>query len=195
MNRFAEGAENDPLLCQLLAVGGGHRDRVKDSVHRHLFPFAHRYAQLVKRLFYLFAEETVLRAGLLHRAGLRGAGVIAAAAGGRGVVAVILIVQLVIMRFQPVRLFHLQPGAVGAQAKLQHPLGLVTFRRDRPHDIFIDAFCQLIGLQLGEEPLFIVEVPAAPGIYFTRCFSITRHSSAYTPKLSPQPHSFWAFGL
>jgi hypothetical protein len=38
-------------------------------------------------------------------------------------------------------------------------------------------------------------VPAAPGIYITRCFSITRHSTAYTPKLSPQPHSFWAFGL
>lgn len=80
----------------------------------------------------------------------------------RGVVAVILIVQLIVMRFQPVGFFHLQPRAECAQAKLQHPLRLVTFRRNGAHDLFVDAFRQLVSLQLREETLFIVEVSAAP---------------------------------
>ena len=195
MNRFAKGAENNPLLRQLFTIGSRHRNGVKNSVYGDLFPLAHGDAELIERLFHLFTEEAVLRTGLLYCTGLRSARIIAATAGWRRVVAVILIIQLVIMGFQPVRFFHLQPGTVSAQAELQHPLGFVAFGRDGAHDIFVDAFRQLIGLQLREEPFFIIKVPAAPGIYITRCFSITRHSTAYTPKLSPQPHSFWAFGL
>ena len=156
VNRFAEGAENDPLLCQLLAVGGRHRDGVENGVHRHLSSFANGHAKLIKGFFNFFAQEAIFCAGLLYRTRLRGAGVVTAAAGGRGVVAVILIVQLVVVRFQPVRLFHFQPGAEGAQTKFQHPLRFITFGRDRPNDIFVDAFRQLIGLQLREAAAFVL---------------------------------------
>lgn len=75
-----KGAENYPLLRQLFTVGGCHRDGVKNGVHRHLFTFAHGHAELIEGLFHLFTQEAVLGTGLLYRAGLRGTGIIAAAA-------------------------------------------------------------------------------------------------------------------
>ncbi|MNR04558.1 hypothetical protein D3C85_1205300 [compost metagenome] len=194
VNGFAKGAENDPLFGQLATISRRDRNGVKNGVHSHFTPFSHRHAELLKGLFDLFAQEGV-SPSLLHRARLGGASIVTAAAGWRGVVAVILIVKLIVMGFQPVRFFHLQPRAKRAQAELEHPLRLVTFGRNCAHHLFVDALRQFVRLQLGEEALFIVEVPATPGIHIVSCFSITRHSTAYTPKLSPQPHSFCAFGL
>ena len=195
VDRLAERAEDDPLLRQLFTVGGRHRHRVEYRVHRHLAPFAHRYAQLVKGFFHLAGQKGV-GPGLLHRAGLGGAGLIAVAAGGGGIVAVILIIQLIVMRLQPVRLFHLQPRPVGIEPELQHPLRLIAAGGDGANHFFINAFGQLIGLQASEKALFIIERAAGPGFDIVCCFSITRHSySACTPKLSPQPHSCCAFGL
>ena len=195
VDRLAERTEDDPLLGQLFAVGGRHRHRVEYRVHGHLAPFTYRHAQLVKGFFHLAGQKGI-GPGLLHRARLGGAGLIAVAAGGGGIVAVILIIQLIVMRFQPVRLLHFQPRPVGIQTKLQHPLRLIAASRDSPNDFFINAFGQLIGLQASKKALFVVERAAGPGFDIVSCFSITRHSySACTPKLSPQPHSCCAFGL
>ena len=79
VDRFAEGTENNPLFRQLFAIGGRHRNRVKNGVDGHFPSFPHRHAEKVKRLFDFAGQK---RAGprLLQRAGLRGAGVIAVAA-------------------------------------------------------------------------------------------------------------------
>ncbi len=164
----------------------------------HTFP----YVECRNNSAQLEHEATTSRIGedqlfyCLQRARLGSAGLIAVAAGGRGIVAVILIIQLIVMRFQPVRLLHFQPRPVGIQTKLQHPLRLIAASRDSPNDFFINAFGQLIGLQASKKALFVVERAAGPGFDIVSCFSITRHSySACTPKLSPQPHSCCAFGL
>ena len=145
VNRFAKGAEDDPLLRQLLAIGGCHRYRVENGVHRDFFAFAYRYPEQVKGFLDFICQEGVCP-GLLHRAGLRGAGLVAVAAGWRRVVAVILIIQLIVMRFQPVRLLHLLPGLKGVETKFEHPLRFITTSGNRAYHLFINAFGQLIGL-------------------------------------------------
>ena len=109
VDRLAERTEDNPLLRQLFAIGGSDGNRVKNGIDRHFPPLAHRHAEEIERLFNFIGQK---RAGarLLQSARLRGAGVIAVAAGGRRVIAVILIVQLVVVRLQPVRLFHRLPG-------------------------------------------------------------------------------------
>ena len=194
MYRLTKGAENDPLLRQFFTISGGNGDGVKNGIHRDFTAFAYRYAKLFKRSLNFFAEKGVCP-GLLDRPRLRGAGLIAIPARRRGIVAVILIIQFLVVRLQPVRLRHVDPRSVRIQAKLQHPLRFITFGRNGAHHLFVDPFRQLVCLQLGKETLFIIQGAAGPGFDIVSCFSITRHSTAYTPKLSPQPHSFWAFGL
>ncbi|CAI2789601.1 Uncharacterised protein [Serratia ficaria] len=142
LNGFAERAEDHPALRQLFAVGGGDGNRVEDGVDRHFAALAHRHAQLVERQLHFAGQITAVGGGtrLLLRAGLRAAGVVAAAAGRRRVIAVILIVQAIVVGLQPVRLFHLQPGAIGFEAEFEHPLRLIALGRDRPHHVFVDAF-------------------------------------------------------
>ncbi len=61
-------------------------------------------------------------------------------AGGRRVIAVVLIVQFIVVRFQPVRLIHGQPGSIGIETKFQHPLRFVTLCGKRAHHLCADAF-------------------------------------------------------
>ena len=109
VDRFTKRTENNPLLRQFFPVGCRYRDGVENRINRDFTPFAYRHAQQVKGLFD-FLSQIGAGAGLLHRTRLRSAGVVAVTAGRRRVIAVILVVELFIMRFQPVRLLHLQPG-------------------------------------------------------------------------------------
>ncbi|MNE90843.1 hypothetical protein D3C80_1883910 [compost metagenome] len=76
---------------------------------------------------------------LLRGARLRTAGIIAAATGWRGIIAVILVIKRRVIRFEPVRFFHFQPGMISLQTELQHPLRLVALCGNRTHHIFVDA--------------------------------------------------------
>ncbi|MNB98862.1 hypothetical protein D3C75_461230 [compost metagenome] len=171
MNRFAKGAENNALFGEFFTVSGRHRNGVKNGIHGDIRAFMHRDTKLFKSLFY-FARQIRIAAGLLNRTRLRLAVIVTTAARRRRVIAVILIVQLFVVGFQPVWLFHFKPGTISIQAKFQHPLGLITPRRDRPHHIFVDAVRHFVGFQLGEKAFFI-RMAARPGLHFFRRFSVT----------------------
>ena len=144
VNGLAKRAKNNPLFGKFFPVGGGHRYGVKNGVDRHFTPFTDRHTKLIECRFHFISQKRI-RASLLYRPRLRGTSIITASAGWRGVIAIVLIIEFRIMGFQPVRLFHLKPGAKRAQAKFQHPFRLVTFSGNRPHDILINAFRQFVS--------------------------------------------------
>ena len=116
--------------------------------------------------------QRIRRGGLLRGAGLRAADVITAAAGGRGVVAVVLIVERLVIGFQPVRLFHLGPGVVRLQPEVEHPFRFITLGGDGTDHILIDAGGQLVGHQLGKETFLVFAALTDPSLYVLRNFYI-----------------------
>ena len=88
-----------------------------------------------------------LRAGLLLR---------------RRVVIEVLVVDLVVVHPRPVRLLHGEPAAIGVETPRQHPFRLVLLGRNEPDRVLGKALRGLVGLDVGDEPVFVlVDVDAA----------------------------------
>ena len=113
-DRFAEGAEDNTVLRQLFLVGGGDRNTVEHSVHRHIaqpFLFTERNSQLVEGFKQLGIN--LIQAGLLVLL-LRG-----------GVVNDVLVVDRGMAQCRPVRLLQGQPVPEGFQPEVEQKSGLL----------------------------------------------------------------------
>ena len=123
--RFAERAEDDPVLRELFAHRRADRHRVEDCVDgnagQHLL-LGERNAELRVRLEQLridIVEASERRLRFRRR-----------------VVAHALIVDRTVRHVRPVRLLHRLPAAVRLEPPLEHEGRLVLLRRDRAHDVF-----------------------------------------------------------
>ena len=107
-NRFTEGAEDDAVLGQLFFVGGGNRNTVEDSIHRHIrktLLLTQRNPELVEGLEQFGVH--LIKAGLLLLL------------LWSGVINDVLVVDGRIAQSSPIGLSHALPLAEGTQAEIQ----------------------------------------------------------------------------
>ena len=141
---FRDGAEDNAHVSELLFVGGSHRYRIENHVHRHAREcgaFIHRHAEFFKGaqqfgIDLIHAGEFFLR--------LR-----------RGVVTDVLKIDFRIMHIGPRRRRHGQPVAIGLETKFQQPLRLVFLRRNKPDGVFAQALGRSIGFDIGDEAVLV----------------------------------------
>ena len=147
LNGFAERAEDDSELAQLLFHGRSDRDAVENGVDgdagQH-FLLVQGDAELLVSLEQLGIDfvEALERLDALWR----------------GVVDERVVVDCRIPDVAPVRLFHGEPAPVGLEAPFQHELGLVLFRRDGADYVFIEPGWDGVRLDIGDEPVRVLPV-------------------------------------
>ena len=147
LHRLTNGAEQDTLLLQHLLRGSLHRHRVHNSIVCHasqLFLFAQRDTQFVERSQQLGVHlvKALLQLALLWC----------------GVIDDILIVHLVVLQVRPIGFLHRLPFTESLQTKLQQPVGLVLFLRDKTHHVLVKAFSDGVCVDIGHKAPFILFV-------------------------------------
>ena len=116
--------EDDARLLQLLAEGGGDGDAVEYRVDRDL----RRTFDSGEHLLLLdgYSELLVGAADfgieLIERGELR-------LRLGRRIIICVLVIDLGDVELGPADLLHLEPGAIGLEPPIEHPLGLVLLGR------------------------------------------------------------------
>merc|ERR1711871_987378 len=128
LDGLGDTAEDDAGLRQVLPEGRRDGDRVEDGVHRHVSQpllLGDGDAQLLEgpEQFRVYLVEALLL-GLLLRL---------------GVVHDVLVVDGRVHVVAPLRLLHGQPLAVGLQAEVQHPLGLLLLCADNADRLLAQA--------------------------------------------------------
>src|SRR3712207_1500945 len=108
---LTERAEDDPLLGELLLVGGADRDGVEDRGYRH----SGEQLLLLEWNAELLIGLDQLGIHLVQTSERR-------LAFGCGVVADRLVVDRIVLDVRPVRLGHLEPPAVRPEPPLKQPL-------------------------------------------------------------------------
>ena len=151
-DRLGDRAEDHASLREFSLECRAHRNRVEHRIHGDLAALDrrvlgaldtsedHLLLQRDAQFLVCFQElgiDLIQRLGLLHHA------------LGLGVIILILEVDLGIIDHRPVGFFHLKPAAIGLEAPLGHPLGLVILGRDQPHDLFGQPFRGVLHLDLG----------------------------------------------
>ena len=123
-----------PALLQLLAEGGGDADAVEHRVDRDLARAfdAGEHLLLLDRDAELLVDAQDFGIDLVEAAEL-GLGL------GRGVIIGVLVIDLRDVELGPVDLFHLEPGAIGLEPPVEHPLGLVLLGRDEADGVLVQA--------------------------------------------------------
>ena len=76
----------------------------------------------------------------------------------RGVIGNRVEIDFRIIKMGPLGLLHVEPLAVGAQAPLEHELRLVLACGDSPNDVFVEAWRQALGFDIGYETVFVAPV-------------------------------------
>ena len=144
LDRFTEGAEHHTVLRQLLLVRGGDRNAVEHSVHSDVAQallLAQGDPKLVEGLQQLGVH--LIKAGLLVLL-LRS-----------GVINDVLIIDQRIPQSSPVGLLEGEPMTEGLEPKLQQKRRLLFFGRNQTNDVFAETFGDLVGLNLGDEAVFV----------------------------------------
>ena len=141
---FRERAEDDAELPQLLLEGRGHGDGVEDRVDGH----ARKELLLLERDAQLLERGPDLGIDLVHAGQLL-------LRFRRRIVAERLEVDGRVGHVRPGRLDHGCPGPERPEAPLQHPLGFALARGNGPDDVFVQAFRQGVGLDLGHEAVLV----------------------------------------
>ena len=77
---------------------------------------------------------------------------------GGGIVGGSLVVDRRDVELRPVRLFHLLPAPEGLQPPVQQPVRLLLLGRDEADGVFVEARGRLIGLDIGDEAVFVAFV-------------------------------------
>ena len=140
-----------PGAVEFLAEGGGDRDAVEHRVDRDLArafdPGEHlllldRDAELLvdAQNFGIDLVEAAERRLLLRL----------------GVIICVLIIDRRDGQLGPVDLLHLQPGAIGLEAPLEQPFGLVLLGRDEADGVFVEPLGREILLDVGDEAPFVI---------------------------------------
>lgn len=151
LHRLGDGAENDAVAFQLLAVGRGDGHAVEDRVDRDFrraFDTGQDFLLLQRdtQFFIGFQKLRVdlvqaLRAVLLFR---------------RGVIVKVLIVDRRHVRFLPSGFRHVLPQAEGLQAPFQQPFRLFLLLGNQAHDVFVQAFRREVHLDFGGEAIAVL---------------------------------------
>ena len=145
LDGFADAAEDDSLLAELLLEGGLHRHGVHDGVDggaAEREPLFEGYAELVEGLLELGVYLVVL--GLLgERVGIVGDG---------------LVVYLRQMHVAPRGLGLGEPVAECLQAEVEQPLGLSLLLRDKAHHILVESLIDNICMHIGGKPELVLLV-------------------------------------
>lgn len=144
LDGLAHGAKDDAGLGEVSAKGGGDGDRVEDGVHRDVgeaLLLVERDAELVEGAQELGVHlvEALLLLLLL----------------GLAVVRERLVVDGRVRVVRPRGLFHAEPAPEGAQAELEHPLGLVLLGADGAHDVLVQARGERVGLNHRLEAVLV----------------------------------------
>ena len=143
-NRFTEGAEDDAVLGQLFFVGGGNRNTVEDSIHRHIrktLLLTQRNPELVEGLEQFGVH--LIKAGLLLLL------------LWSGVINDVLVVDGRIAQSSPIGLSHALPLAEGTQAEVQQELGLLLFGRNQPNNLFTEALGDLLRFNVSDKAVAV----------------------------------------
>ena len=152
--RLRDRHEDHAGLFQLFLERGRDRDGIEHGVDRDAplafrahdagqhFLLAQRNAELLvgAQDFRIDFVERIQRRLLLRR----------------GIVIIILKVDLRIIDARPGRLAHGQPAAKGFEPPFQHPFRLVLLRRDEADGVFVQALRGLVGFDDGLEPIFVL---------------------------------------
>ena len=75
---------------------------------------------------------------------------------GRGVIISVLVIDLGDVELGPADFLHLEPGAIGLQPPVEHPLGLVLLGRDEADRVFVEALGREFLLDVGDEAPFVI---------------------------------------
>ncbi len=143
-DRFRDGAEDHPMLLELLAERRCDGDRIEHGVHRHArqpFPLLDGDPELLECLEQLGVDlfEAVQLGPLF----------------GSRVIADGLIVDGTVLHVRPVRLGHLQPVAIGLEPPIEHPRRLALLLRDEPDDVLAQAGRDGLRFDIGDEAVLI----------------------------------------
>ena len=149
LHRFRNRAEDHAGLRQLLLEGRGDRHAVEHGVDRHPAGFdAREDFLLTQRNAELLVSAQQLGIDFVERLRPR-------RRFRRGIVIEILIVDRRIMHPRPFGLRHGQPAAIGLEAPLREPFGLVLFRGNESDDVFAEALGSLFRLNIGRKPVLV----------------------------------------
>ena len=143
-HRFGERHEDDPLLGQLRAEGGRHRDAVEDRVDRDTreqLLLVDRDPELVERRpdFGVDLVQAVQDLFLLRR----------------GVINDVLVIDRLVLDVLPGRLLHRQPEAERLEPPLEHPFRLFLLLRNQADDVLVQPFRNGVGLDVGDEAVLV----------------------------------------
>ena len=174
---LAHRTKNDALLGEGLLEGRCDRHGIYHDVHGH----AAEALLLVEADAQLFKGFKQLRVDLIKAVYLL--------FYRCRVVADRLKIGLLVVHVGPFGLGHLLPHAVGVEAPLGHPLGLVLFGTDGADHVFAQARWHPVGRYVGVESVFVFR-----GRNLVEQF-VLAHFRSYTAKLSPQPQVRVALGL
>ena len=152
-HRLAERAEDDAELGQMALEGRRHRDAVEHRIDRHVpgrdpgqrLALAHRHAELV-------VHRQQLGIDLVERFG-RVVLTLGCRPIGRA-----LVVDRRDVELGPIRRLHLLPGAERLQPPVEQPFRLAFLGRDVAHRVLIEAGRRGLGLDLGDETVFVALV-------------------------------------
>ena len=143
-DRLRDRTEDDSLLGERLLESGLDRHGVHDGIDGHarqLHLLLQRDAQLVERAFEFGVD-------LVHGAQF-------GTHPGRSVIDDVLEIDLRNTEVRPRRRLHLEPVAVGPQARLGHPLRFALLGRDQAHDLLAQAARNRLGLDVGGETVLV----------------------------------------
>src|SRR5579884_747442 len=150
-DRLGDGEEDDSGLLQLLAEGGRDGNAVEHRVDRDLGRAFDSGEHLL-----LFDRDAELLVGaadfgieLIEALQLR-------LRLGRGVIISVLVIDLGDVELGPGHFLHLEPGAIGLEPPVEHPLGLVLLGRDEADRVFAEALGRELLLDVGDEAPFVV---------------------------------------
>ena len=144
-DRLRDRTEDDSLLGERLLESGLDRHGVHDGIDGHarqLHLLLQGDAQLVERAFEFGVD-------LVHGAQF-------GTHPGRSVIDDVLEIDLRNAEVRPRRRLHLEPVAVGPQARLGHPLRFALLGRDQAHDLLAQAARNRLGLDVGGETVLVL---------------------------------------
>ena len=148
LHRFGDGTENHARFMQLLAERRDDGNTVEHGIDRD--PVQHLLLAQGDTEFFIGFQQFWVK---LIKALGRGSRL------WRGKIKSVLIIQRRKRDVRPLRLRHGKPVFIGFQARLQQPLRLAFFCRNKAHDLFAQTFRREVAFNIRDKPglVFLVE--------------------------------------